>query len=175
MDEYEAHVEARSDLLATRVDHKEARIGISFQEEHLISNLPKSHKTTALKKSRMDKWKQMISYGLDAESASKVFLQNPPSGGSGKSLDTLEFSSYAIVGLKNFYRHYPEKFRERLRKGPPPAYRWLAWRFIGSRILGKCKGLYENKLKQGENNSWLYVIDKDLNRTFPTQPFFSIS
>ena len=30
MDDYEAHVEARSDLLAARVDHKEARIGLSF-------------------------------------------------------------------------------------------------------------------------------------------------
>ena len=91
----------------------------------------------------MDKWRQMITYGLDADSASRVFLKTP----TGNSLDTLEFSSRAIVGLKNFYNHHPEKFRERLRKGPPPAYRWLAWKFISSRILGKCKGLYENKLK----------------------------
>ena len=91
----------------------------------------------------MDKWKQMISYGLDSESASKVFLKTP----TGDSMDTIEFSSYAIVGLKNFYRHHAEKLRDRIRKGPPPAYRWLAWRFIGSRVLGKCKGLYENKLK----------------------------
>ena len=99
----------------------------------------------------MTKWHRMIMYGLDSESASKVFLKTP----SGDSLETIEFSSYAVVGLKNFYRHYPEKFRERLRKGPPPPYRWLAWRFMGSRILGKCKGFYENKLKQGENNDWL--------------------
>ena len=96
--------------------------------------LPKAFRTTALKKSRMDKWKQMITYGLDPENAGKVFLQKPAGGASGKALDTLEFSSYAIVGLKNFYRHYPEKFRDRLRKGPPPAYRWLAWKFIGYRI-----------------------------------------
>ena len=111
----------------------------------------------------MDKWRQMIQYGLDSESAKKVFLKPP----SGNRLDPIEFSSYAIVGLKNFYRHYPEKFQDRLRKGPPPAYRWLAWRFMGSKFDGRSKGRYENNLKQGENNEWLYVIDKDLNRTFP--------
>ena len=172
MDDYEAHVEARSDHLAPRVDSHDALVGIAFQEKHLIYNLSKSGRQTALKRSRMDKWKQMISYGLDTESARKVFLTPPASNGS---LEQLEFSSYAIVGLKNFYRHHPEKFRERLRKGPPLPYRWLAWRFIGSRILGKCKGLYENKLKMGENNEWLYVIDKDLNRTFPSHPYFAIS
>lgn len=171
MDDYEAHVEARSDLLAPRVDSKDAIVGISFQEEHLLAVIPKAHKTTAIKRSRMDKWHDMITYGLDSDSARKVFLKTP----TGNSLDTLEFSSRAIVGLKNFYNHHPEKFRSRLRKGPPPAYRWLAWKFIGSRILGKCKGLYENKLKQGENNEWLYVIDKDLNRTFPSHPYFNIS
>ena len=125
-----------------------------------------------MKKSRMEKWHSMVTYGLDQESARKVFLKTPGNGGS---LEPLEFSSYAIVGIKNFYRHHPQKFRDRLRKGPPPPYRWLAWRFIGSRILGKCKGMYENKLKHGENNEWLYVIDKDLNRTFPAHPFFAIS
>ena len=80
-----------------------------------------------------------------------------------------------MVGLKNFYRHHPEKFRERLRKGPPAAYRWLAWKFMGNRILGKMKGRYENLLTTSHNNEWLYVIDKDLHRTYPTHPYFSIS
>ena len=77
------------------------------------------------------------------------------------------------MGLKNFYRHYPEKFRDRLRKGPPPAYRWLAWRFMGERILGKSKDQYENYLKQGEHGEWLHDIDKDLCRTFPLHPYFA--
>lgn len=131
----------------------------------------KTHRKNALKRSRMEKWRQMISYGLDPDSAQKVFLKPP----SSNSLEPIEFSSYANVGLKNFYRHHPEKLRERIRKGPPPAYRWLAWRFIGSRILGKCKGRYENNLKQGENNKWLYAIDKDLNRTFPYLNYYDIS
>lgn len=91
-------------------------------------------------------------------------------------MSPIEFSSYAVVGLKNFYRHHPNKFRDRLRKGPPPPYRWLAWKFMGiTNIRQKCKGLYENKLKQGENNEWLQTIDKDLNRTFPTHPYFAIT
>ena len=36
------------------------------------------------------------------------------------------------------------------------------------------KGRYENLLKQSQNNQWLYVIDKDLDRTFPLHPYFSI-
>jgi len=91
----------------------------------------------------------MIAYGLDFESAQQIFLK-PTSGQS--SLETLEFSSYAWIGLRNFYNHHPEKFRDRLRKGPPLPYRWFAWSFMASRSLGRSKGQYENKLKQGENN-----------------------
>lgn len=86
MDDYETHVDIRCDLLAKRVeDSKDAQVGISFQEEHLLSLIPKSHKSTALKKSRMTKWHKMIMYGLDSESAAKVFLKTP----SGDSLETI--------------------------------------------------------------------------------------
>ena len=44
MDEYEAHVDARCDLLAPRVDTKEASVGVLFQQENLISLLPKANK-----------------------------------------------------------------------------------------------------------------------------------
>jgi len=50
-------------------------VGVAFIEKQLISNLPKNSKTTALKRARMEKWKQMIAYGLDNESASKIFLK----------------------------------------------------------------------------------------------------
>ena len=87
----------------------------------------------------------MVSYGLDQESAQKVFKYEPTR--SGNTLEQIEFTTYAWIGLRNFYNHHEKKFRDRVRKGPPPAYRWFAWYFLGSRILPRCKGQYENKLK----------------------------
>ena len=139
----------------------------------LIDKYSKKSKETATKAARLTKWKDMICYGLDSECRDKVFRQNPGKQ-TGGQLEHIEFTSYAMVGLKNFYRHHAEKFRDRLKKGPPGAYRWLAWKFMAQRILGKMKGRYENHLVHGQNNKWLYVIDKDLDRTFPTHPFFSI-
>ena len=45
---------------------------------------------------------------------------------------------------------------------------------MGERILVKSKGQYENYLKQGEHGEWLHDIDKDLCRTFPLHPYFTI-
>ena len=132
IDEYETKLK-QSNLLANKVDNRLAEIGVYFVDTELIMRLGKDHKQTAVKNSRLDKWRDMITFGLDQESASQVFLKKP----TRDYLQTIEFSSYAIVGLKNFYRVHPEKFRERLKKGPPPAYRWLAWRFMGERIVGK--------------------------------------
>ena len=91
----------------------------------------------------MEKWKQMIQYGLDAESAPKVFLTKTKAT---DSFELIQFSSYAQIGLANFFRHHPDKFKSRLCKGPPPAYRWLAWKFVASLNIMKEKGLYEAKL-----------------------------
>ena len=137
IDDFETKLE-QSNLLAKKVDNKLAEIGVHFVNAELIMRLGRDHKQTAIKTSRLDKWQQMISFGLESESASKVFLREPTKD----HLQSIQFSSYAIVGLKNFYRVYPEKFRDRLKKGPPPAYRWLAWRFMGERILSKSKGRY---------------------------------
>ena len=72
----------------------------------------------------------MVSYGLDPEVRDKVFKERPPKQQNGQ-VEQIEFTSYAMVGLKNFYRHHADKFRDRLRKGPPAAYRWIAWKFMG--------------------------------------------
>lgn len=121
-----------------------ARVGVQFIKDQLIEQLGnKQHVRTATKVARMEKWKQMIQFGLDAESANKVFLQKTKAT---DAFELIQFSSYALVGLANFFRHNPEKFKSRLSKGPPPAYRWLAWRFSASLIIMKEKGLYEAKL-----------------------------
>jgi TBC1 domain family member 10 len=112
----------------------------------------------------------MVTCGLESECAAKVFLVNTKAS---DAFEQIEFSSYALVGLANFFRLYPDKFKSRLSKGPPPSFRWLAWTFAASLIVIKEKGLYEALLQEGAEGSWLHDIDKDLNRTFPTLPYFS--
>lgn len=79
-----------------------------------------------------------------------------------------------MVGLQNFYNNHPDKFRSRLSKGPPPSYRWIAWRFMGKQFLNKDKGLYEKLVQEGADNKWLHDIDKDLGRTYPNHPLFDV-
>jgi len=56
-------------LLAKQIDMQDSLIGLYFIEEELIKKCPKSHKTTATKKSRAQKWKEMCQFGLEAEYA----------------------------------------------------------------------------------------------------------
>jgi hypothetical protein len=65
----------------------------------------------------------MIQYGLLSKSA--VFPH-----GRQNLKEPEDFTSVAFVGLQNFYNNHPQKFISRLAKGPPPSYRWLAWRFM---------------------------------------------
>jgi hypothetical protein len=63
----------------------------------------------------MEKWARMVTYGLDADLASKVFVKLSKS-----TTEPITFSKYAKIGLMNFYEAYPDLFRSRLSKGPPP-------------------------------------------------------
>jgi hypothetical protein len=60
----------------------------------------------------------MVSYGLDDDLKSKVvkddkFMKSDAS-------EPIEFTSYAKIGLNNFFNSNPELFLSRLAKGPPP-------------------------------------------------------
>ncbi len=88
--------------------------------------------------------------------------------------DSIEFSKYAKIGLTNFYETYPDLFLSRLSKGPPPQYRWLAWKVAIAKNLQKTKGLYEELLTKRPENECMIDIKKDLNRTFPGHPFFEL-
>jgi hypothetical protein len=39
--------------------------------------------------------------------------------------------------------------------------------------LKKAKGLYEELLTKGNDSMWMHDIMKDLDRTFPTLPFYN--
>jgi hypothetical protein len=64
--------------VAKRIPDKElvtAKIGIEFIKEQLIFQLgSKQNVKIATKSSRLEKWRQMVQYGLDAESSAKVFI-----------------------------------------------------------------------------------------------------
>lgn len=90
----------------------------------------------------------------------------------------IQFTNYARIGLSNFFETNPELFLSRLCKGPPPQFRWLAWSFIASKLKPKVPKDYEKCLRKGkmaDNQTCIYDISKDVNRTFPFQTYFSES
>ncbi len=125
---------------------------------------------TALKQSRLDKWGKMISYGLDEDLKTRVIQKKSRISG-----EPITFTKYAKVGLTNFIEANSKLFFSRLQKGPPPAYRWLAWKIVASRKLKKTPGLYNQLLLDSNDSPWLHDIMKDLNRTFPMNPLFDRS
>lgn len=72
-----------------------------------------------------------------------------------------------MIGLNNYFETYPLVFLNRLSKGPPPQYRWLAWRVVAQKNLKPTKGLFEELLNKGKESPCLNDIMKDLDRTFP--------
>lgn len=116
----------------------------------------------------MEKWYKMVTFGLDLDLVGKVILKKNKTPN-----EPIIFSKYAKIGLNNFFETYPKQFMSRLSKGPPPQYRFLAWKVVAGRKLKKAKGLYEELLTKGKNSIWMHDIMKDLDRTFPGHPFFN--
>jgi len=80
-----------------------------------------------------------------------------------------------MIGLKNFFTTNPELFLNRLAKGPPPQYRWLAWKFVAHNLKPRITGDYEKYLRLGRspsNKSCQHDIEKDISRTFPKFSYF---
>jgi hypothetical protein len=64
---------------------------------------------------RLEKWEKMCQHGLADDLKKKIILER-----NAGPYEQIKFSKYATVGLKNFALEYPELFRSRLSKGPPP-------------------------------------------------------
>lgn len=92
----------------------------------------------------MEKWFKMVTFGLDQDLVNKVIVKRNKTPN-----EPIVFSKYAKVGLNNFFETYPKIFLNRLSKGPPPQYRFLAWKVIANRNLKKTKGCYEELLTKG--------------------------
>ena len=72
---------------------------------------------------RLEKWFMMITYGLDENVVEKAIAKKDfkrVKAFDSNDVVPIEFSTYALVGLKNFYASNPELFLSRLAKGPPP-------------------------------------------------------
>lgn len=74
------------------------------------------------------------------------------------STDPIVLSKYAKIGLSNFYEAHPKVFLDRLSKGPPPQYRWLAWKVAISKLKKRGTGVYEEFLRDKVQSS-RYKVD----------------
>lgn len=119
----EEDTEEQDERITLPPDNEEARIGVYFQVDELLYALKDKQKAKAVSKSRLEKWFKMVTYGLEEQLIPKVIIKRNKT-----PYDPIIFSKYARVGLNNFYEAYPELFMDRLAKGPPPQYRWLAWK-----------------------------------------------
>ena len=67
--------------------------------------------------------------------------------------------------LHHFRLHYPTKFMKLLLNGPPSKLRWELWKAEANFVLKPAPHLEINP-------EFLMLIEKDLERTFPHDPFF---
>jgi hypothetical protein len=123
------------------------RLDVFFQVEHLIKAVPEKQRSLAMKSERQEKWFKMVSYGLDEDLKHKVVSKKDFKYSQQFTEDIdkckpIEFTPFALVGLRNYFITNPEKFLSRLSKGPPPQYRWLAWKFVASKLSQRVQGAY---------------------------------
>jgi len=78
------------------------------------------------------------------------------------------------ISLIRFAEKESYTFHRRLVKGPPPVYRWVAWKVALKLKQQYIPGLYQ-ELKKNTNNKCFTVIQSDLDRTFPMHPLFGDS
>ena len=132
------------------VDPKDANIGPFFFEEDLYNQLPR-----ALQKkwqSRLEKWDKMANHDRSANYVDPKQLER---------------------SLEEFLEENPKVFIRRVCKGPPPYYRWMAWKVISFSRRSQIAGVFQELVAREErDNPHFYTLSKDLNRTLPTHPFF---
>ena len=73
----------------------------------------------------------------------------------------------AEQGLRLFYLKNKDKLLDRVSKGPPESYRWLAWTVCGKLPLERSPEIYYENLKEHLTQEDDQQILKDLTRTLP--------
>lgn len=123
-------------------------------------------------KYRMKKWFVMCTYGRQGESSCKGVIKLGESEGEGLGYLAPELCEQdAECSLIKFAKKEPFVFHRRLIKGPPPVYRWVAWKVALKLKQRRVPGLYQ-QLKTSRDSKFLPIIQRDLDRTFPMHPLF---
>ena len=135
------------------IDPKDANIGSYFFEEDLFEALPKVLKRKW--ETRLQKWHRMSGFDPSADYVDPAHLERT---------------------LETFFQENPKVFIRRVCKGPPPRYRWMAWKIICRTKGSQVAGTYQELLSKEEpNNKDVNQLKLDLHRTLPKHPFFDKS
>lgn len=138
------------------IDYKDLNIGPEFMLKELFTNQNKSKATKKYFK-RKKKWDKMANVSTErGQTDYNKICKN----------------------LYEFYKEHPQLFRRRVCKGPPPEYRWLAWKVLTGAVNYEVPGAYQELLNKAdefndEEHPVLNQINLDLNRTYPSHPFYS--
>lgn len=102
----------------------------------------------------------------------------PRSVSASIELNSSQNSTYAInqaeFGLREYIKYDRSKFIERLCKGPPESFRWIAWMIAADINSDRSEEFYINLLSQEINEKTDIQIKKDLNRTSTDEKLFSV-
>jgi hypothetical protein len=105
-------------------------------------------------------------------------LNSPPAKSASGSLNSSHSSTYPInqaeIGLREFIISNKTKFLERICKGPPDSFRWIAWIIASGIELERKEEFYFNLLVEKIDDKTETQIKKDLNRTSTDEKLFSL-
>lgn len=73
-----------------------------------------------------------------------------------------------------YFEKEPKKMKERCRKGIPDSLRGKVWLKLSGaeRLMAENEGVFALQISKPDNDVVIHVIDKDLDRTFPTHVLF---
>ena len=105
-------------------------------------------------------------------------MNSPPAKSASGSLNSSHSSTYPInqaeIGLREFIISNKTKFLERICKGPPDSFRWIAWIIASGIELERKEEFYFNLLVEKIDDKTETQIKKDLNRTSTDEKLFSL-
>ena len=155
---------------------KELKIGHYFMESELKDHTSKA--TISKSKNRLDEWRAMAGFGVEGSIDERIKNRNATPMGKTRYIDVdcdvQILEADAEIGLSNFKKANPRKFSVRVGKGAPTRYRWLGWKIQANIRHFIIPGKYDEYKTKGCLPRCLNEIEKDIGRTFPEHPLFSI-
>ena len=160
----------------TQFSMKELAIGHYFMESQLRDHT--SRAILSKSKKRLDQWRAMAGFGVEGSIDERIKNRNATPMGKTRYIDVdcdvQILEADAEIGLSNFKKANPRKFSVRVGKGAPTRYRWLGWKIQANIRHFIIPGKYDEYKTKGCLPRCLNEIEKDIGRTFPEHPLFSI-